>query len=468
MRSVQTAVAALCSGLLCVLALNACESVVPPDAEFASEATLAQLRCETLLDPGTATTPLTIGAVLPMTGTDGKADARGRHRSRAMQLALEEVNQNGGVADRLFRLRVCDTGGGWVTSGEEAARKLATSLIDDEGVQAIISGGSGDTLAMQTVTRPRGALLMSVSATSMAISDLVDDGLVWRVAPSDLHQGVVLAWLAKQALADSGGKSVAVMAIGNPYGDGLSKVIGDHLPANAHSGYVLKGDGSNLESELKRADGDDPDVLVVAAPATMAAKVVAARAKHKNLAAAALLLSDSAHNPDFIAGAGDAANLADAKGTLPGAPEGPAFKTFRSRYISSFGDDPAQQSFTAHAYDAAWCLALAHAWALGKAGKGKADGKGLNAGLGQLSDATTKAVTLEPTAFSPMRKALMAGTAVNIEGASGPLDFDASTGEAPSPVGIWSVDAKGSFVADKWVEVVDEGGKQQVKELPAP
>ena len=451
--------------LLFAMASSACDSVVPPNPKFASETNPGQFTCTTALQPPGQGDPITLGAVLPMTGPDGKPDDRALHRSRAMVLGMEEANQRGGVADRLFRLRVCDTGGGWVTSGEDEARGLATWLVDHEGVQALLAGGSGDTLAIQSVTRQRGALLMSVSATAMEITDLMDDGLVWRVAPSDLHQGLVLAWLAEAALAKTSNKTVAVMAISNPYGDGLNKVISDHLPADSHVAYILEADGSNLASELKRANGDKPGALIVVASALMSAQVVNALAQHKNLAAAQVLLSDSAHNPDMLAAVKDSKLLAGVRGTLPGGPAGPAYKTFASRYMSKFGADPAQQSYTAHSYDAAYCLALAHAWALGAGGSAKVDGKSLSEGLQQLASAATP-TTLEPTGFSTLRKSLMSGNAVNIAGASGPLDFDPESGEASSPVQIWSVSSAGAFASEKWVHVVNDGGVDAVQELP--
>lgn len=445
----------------------ACESVVPPDRQFASETNPASLRCTTALEPAAEGEHLTLGAVLPMTGPSDKLDDRALHRSRAMVLALEEANQRGGVDDRLFRLRICDTGGGWATAGEEAARTLATWLVEGEGVQALLSGGRGDTLAIQTVSRPRGALLMSVSATAMEITDLVDESLVWRVALSDLHQGVVLGWLAESVLQKAGGTKVAVMAISNPYGDGLNKVISGRLPKGAHQAYVLEPDGSNLVAELKRANADDPAVLIVITSAEMSANILNAMASHGNLAAAQVLLSDSAHNPDLLGAVTNPKQLTKVRGTLPGGPAGPAYQTFASRYISKFGVDPAQQSYTAHSYDAAYCLALAHAWALRPDGSGKADGKALSEGLQQLASAATPA-TLGPTGFSALRKALSSGTAVNVEGASGPLDFDVESGEAPSPVQIWTVSSDGAFAPEKWVRVANVGGEDVVQELPLP
>lgn len=456
--------------LLLCLGLCACASVVPADAEFASERDPYETACKVLVQGEGAGEPMIVGAVLPLTRPDGGVDARGLHRSQAMTLAFEEMNQRSGIGDRPFRLLACDTQSGWVASAGDEARDLATWLVKERGANAILCGGSADTLAIHPVARNLGALLMSVSGTSIEITDLVDDGLVWRVAPSDRYQGIVLGELAVQALAESGGKKVALLAISNPYGDGLVKVIGDYIPGGAATPYTIKVDGSNLKTELARVAKDKADVLAILAPADMAAQAVNALSEHPELAKVRLLFSDSVHNPDFLEAVTDTARLEAARGTLPGAPASPALNTFRARYQSRYDSDPLQQSFTAHAYDAAFCTGLAHAWALGSGGGGKLSGASLAVGLGKLYDSAypNKPHPLEPTEFSPMRKTLLEGKAIDVDGASGPLDFDPATGEAASSVEIWRIDKGPVFASVKWVLVQDVMGTPKVVERPTP
>ena len=45
----------------------------------------------------------------------------------------------------------------------------------------------------------------------------------------------------------------------------------------------------------------------------------------------------------------------------PGQPPSEAYKQFQINYKYKFGKDPAESSYTAHAYDVVWSLALAHA-----------------------------------------------------------------------------------------------------------
>jgi branched-chain amino acid transport system substrate-binding protein len=438
--------------ILAVCVLVACDSVVPPDDQFQSAHPWAS-RCKSVgAQAGPQT--LTLAAAIPLT-KNGKPDARGTFRSQAMQLALEEINQRYGVSGRRFRLRLCDTKSDWSSGGEEAARGLATWLTDGEHVAAMMTGGSSDTLAAQSVTVAKSALLMSITGTSTDLTNLPDEGLVWRVAPSDQFQGLVLAQMASETMAGAPDARVAVIAVQNPYGDGLAKVLKDALGAGL-SVHSFAADGAQIPDAVAAAAKVAPSVLIVAAPAAQAAKVVNLRATQQGLSKSAILLTDSAHNADFLKALDPPAAANGARGTQPGTATGSAFDTFRSRYQSRFGVDPSQQSYTAHAYDAVYCLALVHAWALRKGGPGKVDGPALADGLRQLAQGTPHG--LEPSEFQAMQAALLAGESIDISGASGPLDFDPKTGEAPSPVELWKVDDKGQFASQAFYEVKAKAG----------
>ncbi len=441
--------------VICVL--WGCESVVPPEAKFQP--------CTTAIDVADGQEAFTIGAIIPMTTSEGKDDARGQFRSRAMILAIDEINKTAGVDNKGFRLRICNTKGKWVDSSSDT-HKFAAHLADKEGVQAILTGGSSDTLKVKTATGPRDVLLMSVSATTIALTDLKDNGLVWRVAPSDLLQGVVLADIIDKSISKTKSDyKVAVVVVDDSYGSSLSKVLRDKLPDGSGAGgakastkvLTLLADSSNLENELKRADDYKPDAVAIIASATVSAKVVNSLSTYSNLAASKLFFSDSSHNADFLASVTDMTVLDDARGTLPGSPFGPSFETFIDRYQSKFQADPSQQSFTAQSYDAVYCLALAHAWATRSGAEGKVDGPALAEGLRQLSDAKADVHPLEPTEFAAMVSKLQSRKSINIEGASGKLDFDNATGEAPSAVEVWKV-KDGKFAPVKWVDITDKPG----------
>jgi len=68
------------------------------------------------------------------------------------------------------------------------------------------------------VALPNGMVMISPSATSPGLSNIEDDGLFFRTAPSDARQGVVMA----NILLEQGVEEVAVTYTNNDYGKGLS------------------------------------------------------------------------------------------------------------------------------------------------------------------------------------------------------------------------------------------------------
>src|SRR5207253_3111434 len=98
--------------------------------------------------------------------------------------------------------------------------------------------------------------------------------------------------------------------------------------------------------------------------------------------------------------------------------------------------------------DAMYLLALAAAFAAGD-GTGAITGTRMAQGLTHVSAGPIFQLT--PTDFSGARAALQTSGAIKVQGASGKLEFDPATGEAPSPMEIWQVSG-GTFVT---IDVVD-------------
>src|SRR5205823_4663451 len=92
------------------------------------------------------------------------------------------------VADRAFQLYVCNTAG-----DKTRIRDQAKWMSDQVHVPAIFTSGSSQTLSVANDTVPLGILVMTATATSPEITSVVDNGLIWRTAPSDAIQGKVIA-----------------------------------------------------------------------------------------------------------------------------------------------------------------------------------------------------------------------------------------------------------------------------------
>ena len=213
-----------------------------------------------------------IGAALPLTVTGGGQDQSELQGLNAIRLAVEEINQRQGVAGRPFALYVCDTAGDAAKIKEQVAY-----LIDTKKVPAVITSGSGQTLAASSVTISKGALLMSATATSPELTDVSDKpggasvGLLWRTAPSDAIQGRVIADLLTNAANATYGLNalakIDLLYVNDVYGQGLSGVVRDRLSGKGKTvqeQFFARGaTDAEIDTLVSNLDADDPDVTVV-------------------------------------------------------------------------------------------------------------------------------------------------------------------------------------------------------------
>ena len=430
--------------------LPSCGVALPDRAQFLAE------RCSVRVATAASVDALDIVAILAMTTATGSDDAAGIARARAIQLGVNEANSRQGVRGRTFRLRICDCGGATGETALVAAELAAAVVADSDAPPVLLTGGTADTLAVQAATQAKGTLVMSISATSPDITGVADAGLLWRVAPSDRVQGLALVYLLEKA----GAKRVVVFARADSYGDGLSATVSKNAPADMDVTVVpIVLTDASITKALSFADGKTPDHVVLIGSSTLGARLLNGFKNHAHLLKPKLLLSDFLKRTDIFAQLNDSKQLEGALGTTPGDPPGDVFDDFNDRFKQLFSVDATQQSFTAHAYDATWCVILAHAWALRDGATPPVNGLGLADGLRQLSLPGGVTVTFEPTAFSEGRKALLAGQGINVQGASGALDFDPAIGEPTSAVEVWKVSASQVFVPQYWLRADETAGR---------
>lgn len=166
-------------------------------AEPLSVCSAQQKQCVPVLDSlcteltGDVTNPnaLRIGALLSLHGAQL---AINRERQRGLVLAVEQINQAGGVPDvwtgisHPLALVVCDTADDPVRAGRH--------LIEDLAVPAIIGpNSSDDTLDLATrLSIEKRTLTMSPTAMASSLRDLADDDLSWSMVPTDAQRAPLL------------------------------------------------------------------------------------------------------------------------------------------------------------------------------------------------------------------------------------------------------------------------------------
>ncbi|MBL3594077.1 ABC transporter substrate-binding protein [Rhodovulum sulfidophilum] len=195
-----------------------------------------------------------IGVLL---GFTGPIESMSVAMGAGADLAIKEVNESGRLlaGDTVVAVR-----GDATCIDSSAATAAAERMITSDGVKGIMGAAcSGVTGAvLQNVARPNGMVMISPSATSPALSDVEDDGLFFRTAPSDARQGQVMANILK----DDGVDSVALTYTNNDYGKGLANSFETAFTAAGGTVTISaaheddKGDYSAEVGALAAAGGD--------------------------------------------------------------------------------------------------------------------------------------------------------------------------------------------------------------------
>ena len=182
--------------------------------------------------------------------------------AEAAEMAMKEVTDSGSFMNgsSVTGVRADST-----CVDAAAATAGAERLITAEGISAIVGADcSGVTIAvLQNTAMAKGMVMISPSATSPALSDMEDNGLFFRTAPSDAREGQVVA----EMLKEKGYNSVALTYTNNDYGKGLADAIQSNFESMGGSITIVtaheegKGDYSAEVGALAQAGGD---LLVVA------------------------------------------------------------------------------------------------------------------------------------------------------------------------------------------------------------
>ncbi|MFQ3622646.1 MAG: ABC transporter substrate-binding protein [Acetobacteraceae bacterium] len=344
-----------------------------------------------------------------------------------IMLAIEEINAAGGVLDgqRLALAEADDQ------TNPQVGVQVATRLVQADNVPLIIGPmASGITIAVaNAVTIPAGVPIISPSATAPAVSDLNDSDTVFRTAVPDGLQGAVLGRITRAR----GIERAAVIAINNDYGRGLAGAF--QRGFERHGGSItavqnFEADRPSYRAELQTLAGrGNPQALVVIAyPGSGGITIL--RNAIENAFFNRFILTDGMRDQSVV----QAVGAQQMEGTFGTAPGSAATPERRAAYEAAFRRanpnlDPAA-AFVAQAYDAVYVAALAIQRA------GRADRAAIRAALREVANPPGEVVG--PGEWARARQLLAAGTAIDYEGASGPVNFN-DTGDAEGKIEVWAV-----------------------------
>ncbi len=369
-----------------------------------------------------------LGALMPRSGQLAEL---GPYLDRALELAVDELNQNGGLFGRKFAVLSCDDG-----TDPVQAVAAAEHLVDVAHVPAIIGAvSSGVTIEVfNRVAHPRGVLMLSPVASAPIITTIPDAGLLWRVAPSAAIQGRAMA----HHLLTLAIERLAVVHRNDTWGNGIREALqevycaerpcggDDYLSAN-YADATISADQSAALVDIAAFDPD----------ATVLISYINDGALFLNLAAETdlrdFLLVDGARDAVFLTLVSDAEILCRVFGTNFQAPGGALFDAFAIRYRANFQVDVVP--YVPNAYDALYLLAYAYAHATAAVGEAPVTGAALATGMRQLSAGRT--IAAGPANWYLGVQTLQSGASIDYAGVSGDVDFAEDTDEIGSAVEGW-------------------------------
>jgi branched-chain amino acid transport system substrate-binding protein len=361
---------------------------------------------------------------------------------QSARLAIAQANEYDGIDNRSIILLECsyqetlDDGLDNVT----ATDAIATSLTRDFGVNAYIGTlTSSSTQQLYNTTEPLGgAFILSPAASSPALTNIdgltktdADPGTLWRTTAPDSLQGRVAA----QDMLSRDISRVAVVFQTGPYGEGLSQIFGQYFTAGGgHVDSYPFSDDAGLASAVATVKASDvQEVFVISSVTSDIANFLSAAHTIGGYDDIQIFLPDAAADVDTFNNT-DADDLLDQiRGTRPSVPAGQLYDTFKAAYQATYQQDPEATVYMPLAYDAGWLMAYSVAWSLAQ--EGELTPKGMGGGMRHVSNGTP--TDLLATNWNTVKASFKAATAVDVQGASGALDYSPIDEETTAPIDIW-------------------------------
>lgn len=188
----------------------------------------------------------------------GPAAVQGAAYQNAVQLVADQINANGGVDGKKLELVIRDN-----KSDPTEALQVAKGMIENDGVVAMVGGGSSPTtLSLVDYVEEEGVPIVSMGSSGAIVSPPEDRTYVYKTpANTDQIVDVMIEDFEKRGV-----ETVGFISVDNPYGDaGLAA-----FQAAADAGDVelvgtekFQDTDRDYTSIVTKLLGTDPDAIVV-------------------------------------------------------------------------------------------------------------------------------------------------------------------------------------------------------------
>ena len=393
--------------------------------------------------------PLKIGIILPTSNVFADIGAA---QLNAARLAINEINQDGGVLGHPVELVAADSGGDPGTAMAEARR-----LIDEEGVQAIISE-DWDHISWQIareVTEPAGILHLGTGRPFKRASEHADS--FFRPQISQIQQGELMAALVQRA----GYQNVCAVLMSDS-DDTFARQLtsfrdsasGIDVRPDSYDDFLQPFGGLGGPVSSWCAGSDATAFFIWAAFRTQGPDPAPLLTEAATGDVGVLLLIDDLRRDDIMERVGW--DLMDGtRGTHVGNPNEEAYRAFVLRFTGLFGalpDLPYSATF-ATAYDSVYLISLAAEAAA------STDPVAMRDAMHAVANEPGTLVTPGSVSFESARLAISNGRDIDFEGVTGPIHFDDNGDNTRTNAAFWRVDgAAHRFVTEQQFVLDTEAG----------
>lgn len=391
-----------------------------------------------------ASEPVKIGLITAITDKNNPSFQSDKdERIQAAKLAIDEINEAGGIYGRKLSLLIEDSRNDRVFAAQRA-RDLVKA-----GAAVIIGPTTSSQLeyVSDSVASKEVIVFISPSATSPDISQIKSDSgrFIWRTCPSDIFQANIAA---RYIYGDLKKSRLAIIYVDNSYGKSFSDILNRRFTAKkgtvtatiSYPAEMEDNMGFDFSGHIDKLLKGNPEVVYIIS-ATEAGKILKDMQKYvsdKKIQKPLIMGCDGNYDIRVLNNT-DKAFAEGMTGTAPAtSKDDPNFRKFAENYKEKYGNYPVS-AWAASTYDAVYCAA----YAMLKDGVQKTN----NAQPAQLSRAVSANLVAisqngNPVGVGEFRKGsdiLKNGGEIDYEGASGDIDFDSNGDVTGGTYLIWQV-----------------------------
>lgn len=368
-----------------------------------------------------------VGGILPETGN---LAFLGPPEFAAAQLAANEINENGGVLGADVVWTPGDSG-----DNGDVANQTVDRLIGD--VDAFL-GAASSGVSFTVLDKITGAckIHFSPANTSPDFTTKDPNQLYFRTAPSDVLQGRVLADL----IVAEGSGTAALMALQDPYGEGLLKYTEEPLAAagvDVVESFVYDPKAPSFDAEVEKIVTADAEAVVIIGFDETSSILTGLFEAGITPDTTAIYLVDGNIGNALGEKFSEAGVLSGIKGTLPAAEISDDFKN----RLLEVDPELIDYSYGPETYDAFIIMALAAEQA------GTDDPAEVAKNINGITGGGEKC-----TSFAECKEMIAAGTDIDYDGPSGPQNFSQAGEPTEASFAILSYGADSNTIDDTLTE----------------